>query len=127
MSKLICLLIVVLFSSSLRGQERTWSDNTGKFNIDAELVSIRDEKVVLRKPDGEEIRVPLPRLSKNDQQFVEKWKSEQKKPPKVDGAPKETDWNADVKSKATAKREAGFDYDFQSKAPLPEVVVEVDV
>lgn len=124
---MLCLFFVLLVSSSLHGQERNWSDNTGKFSIDAVLVGVEAEKAILRKTDGEEIRVPLARLSKKDQQFVDEWKKDQVNPSKTDGTPKDIDWNADVKSKATAKREPGFDYNFQSKDPMPEVVVEVDI
>ena len=54
---------------------RTWSDTTGKFRIEAELVSVEDGKVNLKKKDGEVVSVPLGKLSKADQEFVSKAES----------------------------------------------------
>ena len=54
---------------------RTWSDTTGKFRIEAELVSVEDGKVNLKKKDGEVVSVPLAKLSKADQEFVAKAES----------------------------------------------------
>jgi len=41
----------------------TWTDTTGKFSIVAEFVGIDSDKVVLKKSDGTEVRVPLTKLS----------------------------------------------------------------
>jgi DNA-binding beta-propeller fold protein YncE len=49
---------------------RTWTDRTGKFRIQAELVSAAAGKVKLRKTDGREIVVPADRLSEADQDYV---------------------------------------------------------
>lgn len=38
---------------------RKWSDAGGKFSVEAELVEVTADKVVLRKADGSEITVPL--------------------------------------------------------------------
>ena len=54
---------------------RTWSDTTGKFRIEAELVSVKDGTVNLKKKDGEVVSVPLGKLSKADQEFVSKAES----------------------------------------------------
>ena len=54
---------------------RTWSDTTGKFRIEAELVSVEEGKVNLKKKDGEVVSVPLAKLSKADQEFVAKAES----------------------------------------------------
>jgi len=43
----------------------TWTDTTGKFSIVAEFVGIDSDKVVLKKSDGTEVRVPLLKLSSN--------------------------------------------------------------
>lgn len=127
MSKLLSLFVVLLISSSLHGQERNWSDNTGNFNVDAVLVGVEDDIVILRKSDDGELQVPLSRLSKNDQQFVQQWKMDEAKKSETSDSPTKDDWNADIKTKATGKREAGFDYDFNSKAPMPEVTVQVEI
>ncbi len=123
--KLLSLCLVCLMSTSAVGQERTWSDDTGKFSVKAELVKIENDRAVLKKSDGEIIKVPLSRLSKKDQDFVSNWKPEDS--PNVETGSKETNWLADVKVKATAKREPGFDYDFNSKEPMPEIAVDVEI
>jgi len=46
---------------------RTWSDATGKFKIEAELVRVADGKVELKKADGTVVSVPLDKLSAADQ------------------------------------------------------------
>ena len=58
---------------------REWSDASGKFRVQAELVAVRNGKVILEKQDGEIISVPLDKLSLKDQEFL-KTRSE-KKPP----------------------------------------------
>jgi hypothetical protein len=49
---------------------RTWTDNTGSFKVSAEFVSFGNGKVKLRKQDGNEVTVPLERLSTADVEFV---------------------------------------------------------
>ena len=46
---------------------RTWTDTTGKFKIEAELVRVADGKVELKKADGTVVSVPLDKLSAADQ------------------------------------------------------------
>lgn len=50
---------------------RTWSDRTGSFTVEAELVSRQGHEIVLRKSDGERIAVPASRLSKEDLEYVD--------------------------------------------------------
>ncbi len=52
------------------GGVRTWSDTTGKFRIEAELVKVADGKVELRRKDGQNVTVPLDKLSKDDQDYL---------------------------------------------------------
>ena len=49
---------------------REWRDNTGKHRIEAELVEVEEGQVVLRRPDGRLVKLPLARLSQSDQDFV---------------------------------------------------------
>jgi hypothetical protein len=55
----------------LKAETRTWQDASGKFKIEAELLEVNEDSVRLRKADGKEISVPIARLSKNDQDFVQ--------------------------------------------------------
>lgn len=50
---------------------RKWSDNTGKHAVEAEFVKVKDEKAVLKKPDGGTISVPLVRLSDADREYID--------------------------------------------------------
>ena len=65
---LICGLLVV---AAQPGWARKWSDATGKFSVEAELVEVKADKVVLRKAGGSEITVPLARLSQVDRRYLE--------------------------------------------------------
>ncbi len=50
---------------------RHWRDASGKFEIEATLVGVKDKIVTLRKKDGRTIRVPLKKLSDDDKKFIE--------------------------------------------------------
>jgi SLA1 Homology Domain 1 (SHD1) protein len=49
---------------------RKWTDITGKFKIEAELVSLTDGNVQLKKKDGSLVSVPLDKLSQADREFI---------------------------------------------------------
>ena len=54
---------------------RTWTDATGKFNVEARLVGFASGAVSLRKKDGKQpLSIPLKRLSAPDQAYVKAWK-----------------------------------------------------
>lgn len=59
-----------IVSASSYGQMREWSDSSGKFRIDAELIRVDDKEVQLRKEDGKIVKIPLNRLSATDQAFI---------------------------------------------------------
>ena len=56
---------LAILSGSAIAQEKflQWSDNTGRFKVDAQFVRIEGEQVVLRKLDGKDIKIPFERLS----------------------------------------------------------------
>ncbi len=62
-------VVAILFLGSV-AYGRTWTDDTGKFSIEAEFVEEAGEKVRLKKPDGMIIDVPLAKLCLADRQFV---------------------------------------------------------
>lgn len=52
---------------------RTWTDDTGTFKIVAKYIDTKDSTVYLeRKKDGKEVKVPLDRLSEEDQEVVKR-------------------------------------------------------
>jgi hypothetical protein len=52
------------------GGLRTWTDASGKFQIEAKFISANDDHVTLEKPDGSHIRLPSDKLSPADQQYI---------------------------------------------------------
>ena len=49
---------------------RTWKDKSGNFSVDAKLVEVKPDTVVLEKPDGKRINVTKSKLSDADLQFL---------------------------------------------------------
>lgn len=56
--------------------KRTWNSSAGKFKIEARLIDILEgDKLVLEKPDGASITVPLSKLGKADETYVKRVRS----------------------------------------------------
>lgn len=70
MRLILSVVLVLVFSSVSYGQ--TWTDSSGKFQVDAALVSSDGERVTLRKADGEIIVVEISRLSAESQKFLKR-------------------------------------------------------
>ena len=74
MKRILTTTAVVVFlgcaAASAIAAGRTWTDHSGKFTIEAELVDIEGETVRLRRPSGDEFTIPLARLSAADQEYV---------------------------------------------------------
>jgi hypothetical protein len=52
------------------GKLRTWTDVTGRFKVEAELVKVENGQVTLRRANGDRTTLPLEKLSPADQEFV---------------------------------------------------------
>jgi mono/diheme cytochrome c family protein len=65
------LLVCGSLGVSATALGREWSDVSGSFKVEAELVAVRGDKVVLEKKDGKIISVPLSVLSAADRQYLE--------------------------------------------------------
>ena len=61
------LLLLLAVSPALA---RKWTDTTGHFSVEAELVEVKDGKANLKKTDGTLIAVPLAKLSKADRDYL---------------------------------------------------------
>ena len=59
----ICFVLALGFDPS-PDENRTWKDSTGKFSVEARLLSIQDGQVVLKTAAGKEIKIPFERLSR---------------------------------------------------------------
>ena len=73
MRRLIRVLVVWMggvgcFTSSVTA--RTWTDKTGQFTTEAELIEVKDEKAFLKKADGQVIGIATSELSEVDQEYL---------------------------------------------------------
>ena len=60
-----------MISPATADEKRTWTDNTGKFRVEATFVHLDGENVVLQSvSDGKQMTLPLTRLSDADQKYV---------------------------------------------------------
>ena len=67
------LLFGLIGSSSLVAEElRIWKDSTGKYEINAAFVELRNGQVKLRRDDGKTLTVKLSKLSDADQELARK-------------------------------------------------------
>jgi hypothetical protein len=55
---------------------RTWSDESGSFQVKAALLKIRPDTITLRRPDGKELEVPIAKLSEKDQKFLTQYRKQ---------------------------------------------------
>ena len=78
---LVALLVMIIFIGKAHAEIRTWNDTTGKFSIKAELIDHNDQQVTLKKPNGQQITVPLAKLSAADRRFLSDLAEEQPAPP----------------------------------------------
>ena len=64
------LLVVWLgvLASALPAEARTWTDDTGRYHLNADLVGVTGGKVRLKTPEGHLYSIPFERLSPADQQ-----------------------------------------------------------
>ena len=64
------LICGLLLTAAQPSWARKWTDNKGKFSVEAELLEVKDDNVVLKRTNGSVITVPLARLSENDRQYL---------------------------------------------------------
>jgi hypothetical protein len=50
---------------------RKWTDRSGRFSVEAELIGVSDGNVRLRRSNGQVITVPINKLSERDQRHLE--------------------------------------------------------
>lgn len=67
----------LVIATVARGDElRTWTDSTGRHELQAKFVSVKDGEVTLVREDGAKLAIALEKLSKADQEYVAKLKSD---------------------------------------------------
>jgi hypothetical protein len=75
------VFIVALGSAA---HARTWTDSTGKYSIEADLIAFTEDMVILQRPDHELGAVPFDKLSEGDREYLKSKEA-------VDAAQKSTD------------------------------------
>jgi hypothetical protein len=63
-------LFLMSMGASASLSARTWTDATGRFKVDADLIAINDDVVVLKSKSGRLIAVEIAQLSPGDQDFL---------------------------------------------------------
>ena len=71
MRRIAPCLLLFLFVLADFALAREWVDSTGKHRVNAELVAVRGDKVVLETADGRIISIPIARLSSPDRRFLQ--------------------------------------------------------
>ena len=84
---LACLFSIL--SLSQIAQARQWSDATGRFKVEADLIAINDDVIVLKTADARLIAVEIAQLSKVDQEFL---RSEEAGATKLDAKDRDHAW-----------------------------------
>lgn len=69
-SFILSALACVLASLPYFAQARQWTDATGHYTLDADLVSFNDNLVILQRADHELVSMPIEKLSSEDQEFL---------------------------------------------------------
>ncbi len=65
-------VVLALWSGFLgAAAARTWTDSTGKYTVDADLIGFNERHVVLEKGDHQLISVPLDKLCDADRKFLD--------------------------------------------------------
>ena len=64
------LLATLLWAAASPAAARKWTNDTGKFSIEAELVEVKNGNVHLKRQNGKIITVRLAKLSKADRAYV---------------------------------------------------------
>lgn len=108
---IICSLLLLL-PASLYGRE--WTDASGRFKLEAEMVSANDELVVLRTPSHRLLAVNLKELSEADRAFVRERvsdlsKTEQLQPPDDATGPVVVEVEAPAESQTVVRQPAAVE------------------
>jgi hypothetical protein len=64
------LLFVALAGVASAASARVWTDSTGKYTIEADLIAFNDKSVVLQRGDHELGLIPIDKLSQADRDFL---------------------------------------------------------
>ncbi len=99
---------------------RRWTDNTGKFSVEADLIEIINGSAVLQRSDGKTATVPLGRLSDSDWSYLSRLERMPLRPISADTPEKEPAF-PDPLTEPPIWNDLGTPFDIAEflKAPLP--------
>jgi uncharacterized protein (TIGR03067 family) len=60
----------VLLFAGMAAEARKWTDSTGQFSVEAIVLEIKDDNVLLLREDGKVAKVSIARLSQADQEYL---------------------------------------------------------
>ena len=80
-------VFAVMSGVTIAQEERTWTDSTGKFTVEAVLVEFDGDQVKLKKTDGRVVTMTLEKLSFSDQQYLHRQKQNEANNPFAGGEP----------------------------------------
>jgi hypothetical protein len=67
---LISCLSLAVTAAAGGAELRTWTDSTGRYELQAKFVSVQDNMVTLVRENGAKMQIALDKLSKADQEYV---------------------------------------------------------
>ncbi len=67
---LACASLLFLTADTTTAAARIWTDSTGRYTLEAELVASSDTTVVLKRADHELVAMPIEKLSVQDREFL---------------------------------------------------------
>lgn len=68
--KSVTLLAAAVFLIPTVANARVWTDATGRYSIEADLIAFNSKTAILQRPDHELGQVPIEKLSKADQEYL---------------------------------------------------------
>src|SRR3954467_299164 len=68
MKWLVLVLTALLIPNVVLG--RIWTDSTGKYSIEANLIAFNESTVILQRPDHQLGQVPIDKLSQADREYL---------------------------------------------------------
>ena len=69
--RIIFLALGLLAQISAVAGGRTWTDSTGNYHLDADLIAFNDTAVTLEKENHQLVAVPIDKLSQDDQAYLQ--------------------------------------------------------
>lgn len=103
--------------------EREWADTSGKFKVVGSLVEVKDGVALIKNAEGKILKVPVVKLSKKDQAFLDSGSSPFEMVESDDSAPKASRESAKPAASGTAVV-AVSDFDWSSPVTVDWAAAE---